>query len=325
MKVLEHWPGRNSFLCKGRVIIGPDWYKGVFTVFLIVLIGSLIFIYPIRYYLKQSSLAPIVIFSVFIPPTVYYLVRVSTKEPGYIPRQTFPFVSKNDDALNEYIVSPKPLILQHRGSIVKMKFCKTCLLYRPPRTSHCSICDLCVEEFDHHCPWIGNCVGKRNYIYFYKFLISINLLVITGFIICLIFISNYESNKGINMIISFVLAVLLFLVLFFVVGLLIFHSYLMWTGSTTNEKIKDLWPNKDFNPYSARSLIANCLVKCKGQKSKTQFDGARKIPNDCNPNSFLRNVNIVKINKSSMEELENSSKMLSMPAKQATSRPHSPV
>ena len=51
--------------------------------------------------------------------------------------------------------------------------CPECEVIRSARSRHCAICNQCVERFDHHCPWINNCVGIKNHNYFLLFLLSI--------------------------------------------------------------------------------------------------------------------------------------------------------
>ena len=62
------------------------------------------------------------------------------------------------------------------GAVVPLKYCVVCDIRRPPRASHCREMDRCVDKWDHYCPWVGTAVGRRNYSYFYLFVLSCALL-----------------------------------------------------------------------------------------------------------------------------------------------------
>lgn len=50
-------------------------------------------------------------------------------------------------------------------------------IVKPERSKHCEICGDCICVYDHHCPWVGNCIGARNYFAFFSFLLSMWLFM----------------------------------------------------------------------------------------------------------------------------------------------------
>lgn len=58
--------------------------------------------------------------------------------------------------------------------------CRTCHLAKPARSKHCSICKACVARADHHCIWVNNCLGRGNYKWFIYLLISTSALLFLG-------------------------------------------------------------------------------------------------------------------------------------------------
>lgn len=63
------------------------------------------------------------------------------------------------------------------------KICPECKLQKQPRSKHCFICRTCVERFDHHCDWLGICVGLRNYMMYLVFISTIYLSIVLTFVL----------------------------------------------------------------------------------------------------------------------------------------------
>jgi hypothetical protein len=63
------------------------------------------------------------------------------------------------------------------------------------RTKHCSVCNKCVHVFDHHCKWLNQCVGRRNYKPFFICVLSAIFMCLSFITISVTEITLYCSNK----------------------------------------------------------------------------------------------------------------------------------
>lgn len=75
------------------------------------------------------------------------------------------------------------------------RLCHTCKAIKPYRTSHCRACNRCVLAYDHHCPYVQNCIGFKNRPWFFLFVLSTTTLqLITGILAYLCF-SRYGYDQ----------------------------------------------------------------------------------------------------------------------------------
>ena len=251
LKNYQYWRGKNEFFCEGKIMCGPTSYKRYIFLILIIILPTIVEIIFVTLSFNSITISLILTLIEFITLTIilYLFFNICTKNPGFLLRNESYFHSR------ETKIKSKKLVQSNiRGFMKKIKFCETCIVYRPPKTSHCKYCDSCVEKFDHHCFWIGNCVGKNNYHDFFNFLISLlifdflkfSVSIITGvYLIC-------NRNKKNLLIKNFYIHIVFSVIIFgysialgvFLIILYKYHVKLVFQGITTYEDIKKTYVNQ---------------------------------------------------------------------------------
>jgi len=148
--------------------------KGITNVILFILIMTLSYVIN-EFFLSESAAAADLHLSTdlwwFMEKALFILSFLTflvcwLKNPGYVVKdKTIDFYELLE------IFDPNSL-------------CPECEVIRTPRSRHCNICNKCVSRFDHHCPWINNCVGLGNHTWFYAYTVITLGYVLVSIAIC---------------------------------------------------------------------------------------------------------------------------------------------
>ncbi|XP_020592342.1 probable protein S-acyltransferase 7 [Phalaenopsis equestris] len=256
-RVYQIWPGRNVFFFRGRLICGPD-PRGLLLTSVSVILSEWTFCNYICSRTLLDQFVLIVTLSVLLTAVVIVsLIMASTRDPGIIPRNES---SPLEDIASSSRVRSRRITID--GIEVRIKYCRICKIFRPPRSFHCQVCDNCVEKFDHHCPWLSQCVGLRNNRYYMMFI----FMALVFFVYMLSF-SWWKIGKKMSdnewggfraaaeLPETFALALFSFGAIGFLGGLAIFHVYLIIVNQTARENFKQRF-SKSPNPFD-KGVINN--------------------------------------------------------------------
>jgi len=253
------WPAKSHLYCGGQCMTGAWTPTICFTWCCIAVPVTLysILVVPLIW-LQWHPILPLCSFAVLIL-TVTFLLGTCCSDPGVLPRRNVLLATGAAKELSEVLgydvlgnsesSDPgKPVSdeLHAEG----YRWCYTCHIVRPPRASHCSTCDHCVLRYDHHCPFVNNCVGQRNYHFFVGFIASVGALSL--FVIPTLFwwatAAEAEklshSNHGgatWNGAVGYVLIGLcsiVAIVAILLLGFLAYHFFLISTHQTTKEHLR---------------------------------------------------------------------------------------
>lgn len=193
-----HYVGNNILICGRRsskfpfqLMVGPDWVCMLVT-YTLILVPTFFFLADVGTEIGTW----VVVIGCFTCMTVLcFFSLTACSDPGII--YSYPPIHKRLDVDDQTSSGGDEEVgqIEDGSSSVppvppqQVIQCGNCAMNRPLTASHCYDCGLCIDEIDHHCPWTGKCIAKRNLSTFYWFLgtLAVHILLVIAFTIYAVF------------------------------------------------------------------------------------------------------------------------------------------
>ncbi|KAI9280647.1 hypothetical protein BY458DRAFT_430474 [Sporodiniella umbellata] len=226
--------GKTIFFCGGRLLTSQALWAFTVSCVLTLVPAVLFLVFTCPWLWHELSPVVPIVFGYLLTLSLASMLKASWTDPGIIPRNLDreslpqePFGYPYSSVSNQSLV-PSPKYVTIKGLSVRLKYCETCCIYRPPRASHCKQCDNCIcldtmtiENEDHHCIWLNNCLTP----------------------------------------VSFFDALFCLLLLFPISCLTGYHFFLMMRGVTTHEQLRSNFASSPFeaHPFDFGNPFTNML------------------------------------------------------------------
>ncbi|KAK3711871.1 Eukaryotic peptide chain release factor GTP-binding subunit [Vermiconidia calcicola] len=290
-KNYEYTASNHAFLLRGRLLTTKAKPLSIMTFLLTVLPAALFFAFSAPWLWHNVSPAIPVVFGYIFYITISSFLHGAFSDPGVLPRNAHPHPRSEAEerdpltpgpATTEWIMvktfpSRDVVSASENGAPatameVPTKYCKSCSIWRPPRTHHCRICDACIETQDHHCVWLNNCVGRRNYRFFFSYVAFGSLLALLLLAFSLVHVGLYARQHNLSFSSSlsgrvqermaFAMFIYSVLALPYPGSLFAYHLFLIARGETTREYLNShkFLPKDRHRPFAQASLLRNWVA-----------------------------------------------------------------
>lgn len=154
----------------------------IFHLSLVLVGGGIMFPYFVLSQYEQA-IPLIIINSIIVSISLYYYFKIIMHDTE------FKYNDLSDDNTNNEELE------KVKGRTISSRKCPCGHIPIEHDLVHCTFCNGCVEELDHHCIYLGCCIYKNNIIDFYKFISSVAILCIFGFIFSGTLLRNFYNKE----------------------------------------------------------------------------------------------------------------------------------